>query len=486
VESQPETKVQRDGATNTTLRTTWRYSNKSDTKVYRSTSTVPQSQGDTILDLTEDHDVRVEREVLNSSERHDPNPQIDFFHYNGPPEPAREIRIIVRNDGEEVLEEVLESATGNALDLHELTRGLPHELQAESGTVVDLERTLVLSLQNNDLVLEDAKEDIKRIPIPNSGISENLAQAERQYLLGSSGILAFGLLLAAMAAHRFTTPLRQLAVTAREVGEGQLGLQVTEEGNAGEVGVAITAFNKMSLRLRHLDEQTRTMQERAYLSELGEIANGLAHTIRNPLNTLGLSVEQLILPGVSEDQSMELANTARQQIRRIDQWIRSFLAFASQGVAQEENLDFGKIIQDVVLEAIQDGSKAVDLDMDLAEDVPQIPGVVPEMRAVLQALVVNAVEASPTDGLVTIRLKVNQQRQLCIEVEDNGSGVDEAIRDKLFTPHITTKATGSGMGLFLAGRIISSRYRGEVSLLNRQEGGTTALITIPLDGDAHA
>lgn len=346
-------------------------------------------------------------------------------------------------------------------------------------------KTLVLSLDQDALVMGDDAVAVKRIPIPKSGLSESLARARSKYLLGSTGVLVIGLLLAAMAAHRFAQPLRQLAGAASQVGEGHFGLQVEGPRQGGEVGVAIGAFNKMSLRLRELDEQTRDLQQRQYLSELGEIANGLAHTLRNPLNTLGLSVEQLAALGAERPESHELAQTARQQIRRIDQWIRSFLALASQGVAQEQRLNLRSIIQDVVLEAVQDGSKTVDIDLDLADELPHCPGVAPEMRAVVQALVVNAVEASPSDGKVTIRLYADDEA-IHIEVADQGAGLEPSVRERLFTPHTTTKATGSGMGLFLANRIVSTRYRGQVSLSDHPEGGTLARVTLPLTEPLHA
>ncbi len=346
-------------------------------------------------------------------------------------------------------------------------------------------KTLVLSLDRDALVMGDEAALVKRIPIPKSGLSESLARARSKYLLGSTGILVLGLLLAAMAAHRLAKPLRQLAGAASQVGEGHFGLQVAGSHQSGEVGIAIGAFNKMSLRLRELDEQTRNLQQREYLSELGEIANGLAHTLRNPLNTLGLSVEQLAALSLERPEAQELTQTARQQIRRIDQWIRSFLALASQGVAHEQRLNLRSIIQDVVLEAVQDGSKPVDIDLDLAEELPHCPGVAPEMRAVIQALVVNAVEASPSDGQVTIRLYAEDQA-IHIEVADQGAGLEPSVRERLFTPHTTTKPTGSGMGLFLAHRIVSTRYQGRVTLEDAPTGGTLARVILPLTETAHA
>ncbi|MEE8525974.1 MAG: HAMP domain-containing sensor histidine kinase, partial [Thermoanaerobaculia bacterium] len=323
----------------------------------------------------------------------------------------------------------------------------------------------------------------RRFEIPQQGMRQKLDGFSRKLLLASLGILAVGLVLAGAVADRVSAPLRRLAGAAREVGEGALGTRVPEAAS-GEVGQAITAFNRMSERLAELEAKTRELSARQHLGEIGEIARGLAHSLRNPLNALGLSVEELAA-GAREgdgDENPELADSARRQIRRIDRSIRSFLALASQGGGAAEDVDLAELAEDVALEALQDSRGRVRVQVDVIGDaepgLAPLSAVEPELRAVVQALVVNAVEASPEGGTVTVRLRSADDGRIRLEVEDRGPGLPPEVRDKLFTPHLSTKASGSGMGLFLAHRIATNRYRGRLDLVDLEPTGTRAVLEL--------
>ena len=307
-----------------------------------------------------------------------------------------------------------------------------------------------------------------RVQIPHQGFSERLDIFSQRMVFGSLGLLTLGLLLAGILAHRITAPLRQLANASRLLGQGALGTQVPVRVD-GEVGEAIGAFNRMSSQLEELDARARALDAHKHLGEIGEIARGLAHTLRNPLNALGLSVEELAAQTGSEEADPSLAESARRQIRRIDQSIRSFLALASQSGGVLSEIDIGELIDDVGLEALQDGRGKVRLAIDVEEEMPRLHGVEPELRAVLQALMVNAVEASPKGGQVRVRAVSPAAGRVRVEIEDEGPGLAPEVRERLFTPHLSTKANGSGMGLFLAHRIATNRYDGQLELADRSD-----------------
>ncbi|MCP3963148.1 MAG: HAMP domain-containing histidine kinase [bacterium] len=320
----------------------------------------------------------------------------------------------------------------------------------------------------------------RRFQIPQQGFQNKLERFSGRLVFGSMGFLALGLVLAGAVAHRVTAPLRRLSDAAVQIGDGALGTRVADPG-AGEVGQAIEAFNRMSSRLEELDARARSLEANKHLGEIGEIARGLAHTLRNPLNALSLSVDELAAPSAepsTDKTSPGLAESARRQIRRIDQSIRSFLALASQSGGVLTDVAVGELIEDVALEALQDGRGKARLDLELAEDLPRLCAVEPELRAVLQALVVNAVEASPEGGRVTIRAEAAGDHRLAIEIDDEGPGLAPEVRERLFTPHLSTKANGSGMGLFLAHRITTNRYGGALDLLDREEGGTRVVLEL--------
>ena len=404
-------------------------------------------------------------------------------------DPDQKTRIFV--NGEEVAAGYLAEATTTIIDHtnHEMFVKEPHHsgttavwsYHADSDEAIESLHVSLVGQGKNDFIVMNSPSIQKAIPIPKSALSKTLTELYNQLFVGSIGILLLGLLVVALVSHRFATPLRQLAATAQKVGEGSLGAQVKAPRPNGEVGIAIHEFNKMSIRLQELDAHNQVMRQREYLSELGEIADGLAHTIRNPLNTLGLSVEQLSAMVPDSEAGKDLGHVARQQIRRIDQWIRSFMALACQGSANEESVRLDGLLHDIMLEALHDGGSDVDLDIDLEDNLPTCQGVKPEIRAVIQALVVNAVEASPQGGKVLVRARRDGEDALRIEVEDEGPGLPEEVRQKLFTPHVTTKVTGSGMGLFLARRIITSRYGGDLTLADKESGGVLAVVTLPLE-----
>jgi len=322
----------------------------------------------------------------------------------------------------------------------------------------------------------------RRIPIPRDEISTTLDRFGSQLLLGNLALLGIGLVLAAVVAHRLTRPLAGLTAAAERLGRGELGAAVDPSTGGGprqdEIGRAIQAFNQMSERLAELDRENRRLASVEQLSELGEVARGLAHSLRNPLNALGLAIEQT-------GASPEVVEGSRRQIRRMDGALRSFLALASAGSAQPESVDLAQLAREVALEALQDGGGRVRIEVESrgAGETPpdfSVSGVPAELKAVLQALVVNAVEASPTGGTVRIRIAPRDATTVGMTIEDEGPGLAASVRERLFEPHVTTKPHGSGMGLFLAHRLVCGRYGGALALDERADGnrGTAAELRV--------
>lgn len=318
----------------------------------------------------------------------------------------------------------------------------------------------------------------RRLAVPTSGVEEAVGRFGRRLLLGSLALVAAAVLLGGAVVHRFTRPLRDLAAAARQVGEGDLGLRAPAA--PGEVGEAIAAFNQMSQRLAELDAETRRLRDSEQLSELGEVGRGLAHSLRNPLNALGLAIDQLALRGDGDPEAEEVAAAARRQIGRIDGALRGFLALAAGG-ATSGPVDLAAVAGDVALEALQArptaGPAAVAVEVHPPETALRVAGVEAELRAALQALVVNAVEASPPGGRVDVRLAAEGDAAV-VTVEDAGPGLPAAVRERLFTPHVTTKAAGAGVGLYLAHRLATTRYGGDLVLADRPQGGTRATLRL--------
>ncbi len=314
------------------------------------------------------------------------------------------------------------------------------------------------------VISDDAGE--RRIPIPISPTQQIVRDTLQKGLVVSACLLLVGMVGSAVMATRLTRPLRLLAEGSEAVARGELGVQV-EEGAAGEVGELQIAFNRMSRRLRDLESEREAWRRREHLAQLGDLSRGLAHTVRNPLNTLGLAVEEL---AGEDDSRRPLVATARHQIRRIDRWLRSFLALGAGDGASAEAADLASLTREVALEAIQEGVR-----VDLRVGVEPLPVVVvpAAVRSALANLVVNAAEASPESGTVEISV-VGDGAEAVVVIADRGPGLPDEVRENLYSPHVTTKIGGSGMGLFLARQLIEGMHGGALLVTDRDGGGTVA------------
>jgi len=311
------------------------------------------------------------------------------------------------------------------------------------------------------------------IELPRSGIDGALQRFQQQLGWGLLLLFAVGTAIAAWLARRLARPLATLTRAAEAVGGGTLGVQVPEQGPP-ELRRSLAAFNRMSADLQRLDQEASALRADRELAELGEIGRGLAHSLRNPLHALGLSLESLAsrVPAGAEVEA--LATAGREQLTRIDQTLRGFLALSAGVGAQTERVSLRGVIDDVLLEASQRARGRVRLHRE-GEDIV-LHGVAAELRILLHALVVNALEASPDGGLVRVALRqaTGASATALIEVEDEGAGVPPAIRERLFAPHVSSKPTGAGMGLYLAQRLCRLRYGGEIQLQPRLPCGTRA------------
>jgi len=317
----------------------------------------------------------------------------------------------------------------------------------------------------------------RQIPIPRQGFDDAFDRYASSLALGFLLLSGLGLVAAGWMALRVSAPLRRLSEAAHKLGDGELGLQVDASGSAEFVATA-RAFNHMSRELQAYERLAREHSEREHLSEIGELARALAHSLRNPLNALGLTLEEHEKSLAANGMNWTEAATARAQIRRIEGSVRSMLSITGGEAATCEQVRLGHLARDVALEVVQDFGGGLEVDVLDPPDAPRLRAVLPELRAVLQTLLVNAAEASDEGGRIDVSITACGEDELTVEVLDRGRGLEPRIESELFEPHATTKTRGTGMGLFLARRIVATRYAGSLELERRDGGGTRARLVL--------
>ena len=298
--------------------------------------------------------------------------------------------------------------------------------------------------------------------------------------IATIGLALVGVFFAFWLAKHLSTPLSSLAKGFHELEQGGFGTQLHPSG-IGEVKQTLVRFNQMSERLAALNAIEKQFVQQQQLANLGEMTRGLAHTLRNPLNTIGLAIEQLVNHQQSEQDKRILAEQIRGKMSHLDNTIKSLLSMSTSGVERHQPNDIATIVQDIIMElsmaspvSIQYAAPSNLIFCCSAQDI----------RTMFQALIANAVEASEPEQTVAVFTELSGT-ELTMIVIDQGPGLDPQITEALFTPHSTTKAEGAGMGLFIVRQIAESYYQGKVSLTNMSPLGCKATLTLTSQENRH-
>ncbi len=295
-------------------------------------------------------------------------------------------------------------------------------------------------------------------------------------------VTMFALALAFWLAGFISKPLSKLNTGFSNLSQGEFGIQLKEQGIA-ELKQTLQMFNKTSIRLQELQSLEQHYQQQQQLAELGEVARGLAHTLRNPLNTIGLGIEHLQQSNLEYDEQTRVTRDIQNKIQHLDKTIKSLLHLSNNKVDRSVSVDVVNIVHDILLEL----SSTTQIMLNFEPTSPVLFKCSEhEIRAMFYVLISNAVEASEESGKVSIKLQKTfvktpiskQQAGIQLDVIDQGLGIDEGVFKDLFKPHVTSKPEGAGMGLFILKRLCQLYYSGSVELKNRNPNGCHACLKL--------
>jgi signal transduction histidine kinase len=244
--------------------------------------------------------------------------------------------------------------------------------------------------------------------------------------------------------------------------------------------IAGLAFYFLRTLRRFIEFKSRHEAER-HLASLGKLSTTLAHEIRNPLGAMkGLT--QIAQEKLSEDHDMQpLLQTVVSEAERLERLVGDLLGFARPHNLQISRFDLNLLIREVT-EILHSGFDAAGVTLDTKTGPGNILIRSDEngLRQVLLNVLINAVDATPRGGSVTVSAKrASGAQQVSIQVEDTGAGIGGRDPEELFQPFITTKESGSGLGLAISRQIIE-RLGGRITLSNGQAAGARCAITLPL------
>lgn len=232
------------------------------------------------------------------------------------------------------------------------------------------------------------------------------------------------------------------------------------------------------------------LRVKSKMISLGRVAAGIAHEIRNPLtgiNSYLFTLEDLLGADEFQDEDIGMMRQIVKQVQgasnKIESVIRRVLDFSRPGAPTMSLINMNRPMQDAInLSAASLRKKGIEVDIDLAPDLPQCYGDANLIEQVVLNLIDNAVKAmGKKDGEKRLELRSYSAGQnIYLSVSDTGSGVPIGIREKIFDPFFTTESDGSGIGLAISLRILND-HRGAITVEGNQKGGAKFTIELPID-----
>ena len=219
----------------------------------------------------------------------------------------------------------------------------------------------------------------------------------------------------------------------------------------------------------------------------GEVARRLAHEIKNPLTPIQLSAERIrrrYLDKVEKDDREILDRATRtiaQQVESMKSMVNAFSDYAQPVISRPRRLDINMLIRDITELHVAHLTRIKFL-FDLADDLPPVMTDPAGIRQVLNNLIINASDALGDKGgelKLSTQIDYAKDNILVLELQDNGPGFPAELLDRIFEPYVTTKTSGSGLGLPISRRIIEENS-GTMRATNLPKGGAVVIIQLPV------
>jgi signal transduction histidine kinase len=246
------------------------------------------------------------------------------------------------------------------------------------------------------------------------------------------------------------------------------------------------AIEKARLYERVVDVEEQLRQNEK-LSALGLLAAEVAHEIRNPLTVMKLLYHSLDLKFPAGDPRTKDARIIDAKIEHLNKIVEQILAFARTTEPKLAPVNLNELVDELgLLVRHKLANQSIRLVRQLHPDLPAVMGDAPQLEQVFLNLILNAAEAMPEGGTLTIKSRAIRAPRssphathVAVEFKDTGGGMSQEVQKRAFTAVLsTTKAKGTGLGLAIVGRIIET-HRGSIRIKSQMGRGTSICITLP-------
>ncbi|WP_425076499.1 sensor histidine kinase [Psychroserpens sp. S379A] len=307
----------------------------------------------------------------------------------------------------------------------------------------------------------------------NKELNEFLERLGYAYLF----MMLIAILLALLLSKYITKTLKNIADKINETRLEKRNKKIDIESSSEEIATLVNSYNSMIDELEESAVQLATSErEQAWR----EMAKQVAHEIKNPLTPMRLSVQSFQRKFNPEDENIhqkvdEFSKTLIQQIDTMSSIASAFSNFAKMPAQKKETLNVTSIVKLALDIFSEDYIEFASDNHDLEANFDRT-----QLIRVVTNLVKNGTQAIPHDK-ENPKIKVlvtSEEEMVKISVEDNGIGVSQENKNKIFEPKFTTKSSGMGLGLAMVKNIVET-YKGSITFTSQQDIGTTFVVRFP-------
>ncbi|MHB8852613.1 MAG: sensor histidine kinase [Ignavibacteriaceae bacterium] len=281
------------------------------------------------------------------------------------------------------------------------------------------------------------------------------------------------IILSTVLANKISEPIRRLTKATDSVAHGDFNVQLNST-ERGEIKELLTGFNSMTNELKkNQSELAELERENAWK----EMAKQVAHEIKNPLTPMKLAIQQLIVSYKDKNPNFDsifekVSSTIMNQIENLSLIASEFSRFARMPNLNFEKIDLINVINDTTNLFVEEKIKII-----ISNEVEE--AMIESDKTQLRRMLINLIRNSIQAGAKNIIIRVgSSETNYVVLVKDDGSGIPEGIKHKIFEPNFSTKDKGMGLGLKLAKRFLESSS-GSISLVDGIESGTEFKIILP-------
>ncbi len=303
-------------------------------------------------------------------------------------------------------------------------------------------------------------------------------------LAATTIVFMMGMILIIYLARRYTRPIHRLAAGVKDVSGGDLSVTF-QVGSGDEIGELAENLNEMVEKLREKEQLEKRLYEAEHLSKVGQLAAGIAHEIRNPLNYISLAIDHLkseFLPSCPEKaQELDaIANNIKEEVRKANYMVLNFMNYGRPLKLRLQRVCYPELV-DKAMQIMQDrlDERGIQVVREIPQDLPPMLADPELMRNCLCNFISNSTQAMPEGGKLTIGASMDPDSCLLrLTFSDEGTGIEPQDLEKVFQPYFTTKEAGIGLGLAITERIVRE-HGGSITVQSTKGEGTTFSVTLP-------